>query len=139
MKFVINGTSGHGSLLHENTVGEKARILIDRIDDFRNEQIKELAKNPLIGYSDVTSINMTIMDGGILSNVVPTQVSLVYDVRLSINVDHAELEQMMRKWCKEAGGDITIEFEVKEPCIAPTSIDDTNLYWTKVKAACDEL
>lgn len=139
MKFVIKGTTGHGSLLLSNTVGEKTRILFDRIDDFRNEQIKELEKNPLIGYSDVTSINLTIMQAGILSNVLPSQAILYYDVRLSINVDHAAFEQMLKNWCEEAGGDISIDFEIKEPYIEASGIDDTNVYWTKVKAACDEL
>lgn len=93
----------------------------------------------MLGYSDVTSMNLTIMRGGVQSNVIPPQVTLAYDVRLSINVDHANFEQMLNQWCEEAGGDISIECEIKEPYIEPTPIDDTNIYWTKVKTACDEM
>lgn len=101
--------------------------------------MKELEKNPLLGYSDVTSMNLTIMRGGVQSNVIPPQLTLAYDVRLSVNVDHTQFEQMLNKWCEEAGGDISIEYEVKEPYIQPTAIDNTNPYWTNVKAACDEM
>lgn len=35
----------------------------------------------------------------------------------------------IRQWCVEAGGDIELEFEQKEPKVAPTKIDNTNPYW----------
>lgn len=139
VKFIINGTTGHGSLLLDNTVGEKARKLIDRIDDYRREQIKELEKNPLLGYSDVTSINLTIMDGGVQSNVIPPELTLAYDVRLSINVNHKQFETMLDTWCAEAGGNIKIDYEVKEPYIEPTLMDSSNVFWSKFKEACDEM
>ncbi|XP_063705608.1 aminoacylase-1-like isoform X3 [Culicoides brevitarsis] len=139
MKFVINGSAGHGSLLIPNTVGEKIRKLLDRVDDYRNSQMTLLEKNPFLGYSDCTSINLTLMEGGLQSNVIPSQATLVFDSRLSINTDHEEFEEMLNRWCAEAGGDITIEYEIKEPYVAPTPVDDSNIFWKHLKEACDEL
>lgn len=44
------------------------------------------------------------------------------------------------KWCEDAGGNIEIEFVLKEPRVAPTAIDETNPYWTAFKnTLVDEL
>lgn len=130
--FKCYGTTGHGALLHEKTAGEKIRFIIDRFMDYRSEQVKLLKDNPTLGVGDVTSVNLTILQGGVQINVVPTTLSVKFDVRLSINVDHDEFERMLRKWCEEAGGDIDLCFEAKRPKVPPTRIDDTNPYWIAI-------
>lgn len=93
--FKCNGTTGHGSLLHEKTAGEKIRHIIDRCMDYRAEQVKILKNNPELGVGDVTTLNLTILQGGVQINVVPMNLSASFDVRLSINVDHTEFEKMV--------------------------------------------
>lgn len=93
--FKCYGTTGHGALLHEKTAGEKIRFIIDRFMDYRSEQVKLLNDNPTLGVGDVTSVNLTILQGGVQINVVPTTLSVKFDVRLSINVDHDEFETMV--------------------------------------------
>lgn len=72
-------------------------------------------------------------------SVVPPQFKVTVDIRLAIDVDHVEFENMLKKWCKEAGGNIEIEYEQKEPRIEPTKIDESNIYWTAFKSAIDDL
>lgn len=52
------GTPGHGSLLLDNTAGEKIRFIIDRFMDFRAKE-KEKLKNPKLQLGDVTTVNLT--------------------------------------------------------------------------------
>ncbi len=94
--FKCNGTTGHGSLLHERTAGEKIRHIIDRCMDYRSGQVKLLKENPELSVGDVTTVNLTILQGGVQVNVVPTTLSAIFDVRLAINVDHDEFEKMVK-------------------------------------------
>lgn len=46
VEFVCEGTTGHGSLLHENTAGEKLRHILDQAFDYRETQAEKLKNNP---------------------------------------------------------------------------------------------
>lgn len=123
----------------ENTPGEKARILIDRLDDYRKQEKTKLKSNPQLSNADVTTVNLTILKGGVQSNVIPPQFTVVIDVRLAIDVDHVKFENMIKKWCEDAGGNIDIEYEQKEDYIEPTKLDSSNIYWLAFKEAVEEL
>lgn len=90
--FKFNGTTGHGSLLLKNTAGQKARYLIDRMMDLREAESLKLENNPQMTIGDVTTVNLTMMQGGVQSNVLPPQLTVIFDVRLALDVDHAEFE-----------------------------------------------
>lgn len=93
--FVCHGTTGHGSLLHENTAGEKMRTILDHMMDYRNEQKEKLKSNPEFTIGDVTTVNLTILSGGVQSNVVPSTLTALFDCRLAVDVDHNEFEEMV--------------------------------------------
>lgn len=95
MDFKCNGTSGHGSLLHERTAGEKIRHILDRFMDYRAEQVELLKNNPEFSIGDVTTVNLCILKGGVQSNVVPPAFGATFDVRLAIDVDHDAFEKMV--------------------------------------------
>jgi len=135
--FLINGKPGHGLQLFTGTVGEKAAVIMNKFNEFRQTQIELLKSKPSIGH--VTSVNLTKLRGGVQSNVVPPQVVLSYDIRLAVGVDHDAFMTMLNNWCEDAGGDIQIEFEQKEAAIEPTKLDDSNRYWLAFKEAIDEL
>lgn len=54
--------------------------------EFRASQEKRLKDNPELQIGDVTTINLTIVDGGVQSNVVPPLLTAVFDVRLSLDL-----------------------------------------------------
>ncbi len=93
--FKCSGTTGHGSLLHKNTAGEKVRILIDRMMDFREQEVRKLENNPDFTIGDVTTINLTVISGGVQTNVVPPLLTLGFDVRLAITQSHEEFENLV--------------------------------------------
>lgn len=92
---VCNGTTGHGSLLLKNTAGEKLRRFLDRIMDYRDDQAKKLENNPELTIGDVTTVNLTMMKGGVQGNVVPSSLTVFFDIRLDIGVDHSAFENMV--------------------------------------------
>ncbi|KAL0880830.1 hypothetical protein ABMA27_002014 [Loxostege sticticalis] len=133
------GQPGHGSLLLPNTAGEKLRYIIDQFMDLRKQQKKILDSDSKLTIGDVTSVNMTQIYGGVQSNVIPEKLTAVFDVRLAVTVDHTQFENMVKKWCKEAGEGVTYEFEQKNPNVECTKLDATNPYWIAFKTATDEM
>lgn len=88
---------------------------------------------------DVTSVNITKVNGGIQTNVIPSEYRMTADFRLALDVDHTEFEKQLKKWCEEAGGGIEIEFEQKQPKVPATKTDSTNPYYVAFKKAVDDL
>ncbi|XP_077862170.1 aminoacylase-1-like [Saccoglossus kowalevskii] len=81
------GNPGHGSRFIENTAAEKLQKVIDSFLAFREEQKKRLEKNVDLRLGDVTTVNLTKLQGGIAHNVVPVDFTASFDIRLSIDVD----------------------------------------------------
>ncbi|XP_049529285.1 aminoacylase-1A-like [Anopheles darlingi] len=137
--FNISGTPGHGSLLLKGTAGQKAHFIIDKLMRFREQEVKRLENNPDFTIGDVTTVNLTIMKGGVQENVVPPELTVCFDIRLAVNVNHLEFENQLLDWCREAGGGIELEYDQKCPYVKPTKLDDSNIYWVAFKQALDEL
>ncbi|XP_045474119.1 aminoacylase-1-like [Harmonia axyridis] len=133
------GQSGHGSLLMENTPGEKVAHILKRFYEFRKTQQKLLKDNPTWTIGDVTTINCTMMSGGVQSNVVPPEMIIVIDCRMPVTIDIQKWEETIHKWCAEAGSDIYITYSQKQPQVPVTKLDDSNPFWVAFKAATDEL
>lgn len=128
--FRCSGQGGHGSLLHRGTAGEKVRYVIDRMMDRRALEVARLdagAGRLLVG--DVTTVNLTVISGGVQTNVVPPEMTVGFDIRLALDVDHAQFEAWLQEICIGAGGGIDIRFESKKPKVAATPLDATNAYW----------
>lgn len=53
------GKPGHGSLLLENTAGEKVAYILKKVYEFRAAEKEKLQKNPALADGDVFSINLT--------------------------------------------------------------------------------
>nr|XP_012218382.1 PREDICTED: aminoacylase-1 isoform X2 [Linepithema humile] len=132
------GNPGHGSIMLDNTAGEKLRVIIDRFTDLRTVEKSKL-KDPKIKLGDVTSVNLTKIWGGVQTNVIPTDLTAMFDLRLAPTVDHEEFEATIKRWCEEAGPDVTYSFEEKNPKVENTKLDESNPFWIAFKKTCDEI
>lgn len=45
--------------------------------------------------AEICDVNLTILEGGSQSNVVPNEMKLTFDIRLAIDVDHDAFEQQV--------------------------------------------
>lgn len=138
-KLHCPGQTGHGALLLDNTAGEKVRYLMDKFSDFRCGEKKKLENDPKLTIGDVTTVNVTMLSGGVQPNVIPEEFVVGIDSRIAVTTNLNEWESMINSWCEEAGKDIWVEYIRKNPCIPVTKIDDTNIYWTTFQAAFEDL
>lgn len=53
------GQPGHGSLLLDNTAGEKVTRILQRFYEFREQEQKKLKENSSLTIGDVTTVNLT--------------------------------------------------------------------------------
>ncbi|VVC39297.1 Peptidase M20,ArgE/DapE/ACY1/CPG2/YscS, conserved site,Peptidase M20, dimerisation domain,N-acyl-L- [Cinara cedri] len=132
------GSPGHGSLLHESTAGEKLQYIINKFMNWREGE-KFRLKNSNLKIGDVTSINLTMLNGGCQINVVPPELSVSFDIRLSIELNTEAIEKLIKKWCEEAGEGVTFEFKEKMAFIEPTKINEENPWWITFKEECDKM
>ena len=123
----------------QDTAGESMHILLKKIYDFRKSQEKLLEDNPNLELGNVTSINVTKMSGGKQRNVLPAFIEITVDIRMALDVDLNEFEAMITDWTRACKRKVDIEFPTKEPFCAPTKVDETNIYWTGIKQALDEM
>ncbi|KAF5289254.1 hypothetical protein FQA39_LY15184 [Lamprigera yunnana] len=133
------GTPGHGSLLIENTAGEKVRYLLNKFYEFRTQEREKLRNNPTIHLGDVTSVNVTLIEGGVQANVIPEKFKITVDCRISNTLDIIEWESTINRWCKEAGEGVSIEYKQKQPQVPPTKIDNSNAFWVAMEKVALEL
>lgn len=138
LQIKCTGTPGHGSLLHKNTAGEKLQYIINKFMNWREHE-KLRMKNCKLDSGDVTSINLTKVNGGCQINVVPPELTVSFDVRLSIDVDVTTIEKTVKKWCEEAGEGVTMEFICKSAFIQPTLTGPENPWWVTFKNECDKM
>lgn len=90
-----SGTAGHGSLLLKNTASEKIHYLMTKFAEFRAKEVERLENSTDLTIGDVTTVNLTIMKGGVQTNVVPPLMTIIYDCRLAIDVSHIDFEEMV--------------------------------------------
>ncbi|KAK4872717.1 hypothetical protein RN001_014746 [Aquatica leii] len=135
-KFEVHcaGQPGHGSLLLDNTAGEKVQYLLNKFYEFRAAEKKKIQE---LQYTDhITTLNLTMIRGGVQANVIPPEFTIVIDTRVPVE-KFSDFEVQVNQWCKEAGTGVTIETIVKDDNAPNTSVDETNIFWTAFKSAID--
>lgn len=97
--FEFRGKSGHGSKLFDDTPGEKFNYVIGKLYEYRAEEKRKVEElNYPLG--NVTSINLTILKGGVANNVIPAELSATFDIRVSFNTEFDEFEQQVSLHCE---------------------------------------
>lgn len=133
------GNPGHGSRFIENTAAEKLRKVINNFLDFRGMEEKKLKSSGCLRLGDVTTINLTMLEGGVQFNVVPNEMKVGFDIRIAPTVDLVEMEERIKTWCADAGEDVTYEFVQKGTDQTLTSIDTADPWWNAFSTACESM
>lgn len=66
-----------------------------KLSELRNVEVKKLQNNTNLTIGDITTVNLTILNGGTQSNVVPPIFSATYDVRIANGVDLTLFQQQV--------------------------------------------
>uniref|UniRef100_A0A1B6H7Z7 N-acyl-aliphatic-L-amino acid amidohydrolase n=1 Tax=Homalodisca liturata TaxID=320908 RepID=A0A1B6H7Z7_9HEMI len=139
LTFICSGTPGHGSLLHDNTAGEKLAVVIQKLMEKRSEEKRKLKENPNLTLGDVISINLTMIEGGVQSNVLPPELKVVFDCRVNMDTDHEEFDEWLRDVCKEAGEGVTLLQPNKKKKVEPMVLDSGNPWWCVLKGEFEKM
>ena len=138
VKITCHGSPGHGSRFLENTAGEKAQKVINKLLEFRSQEKERLEANPELTLGDVTTVNLTLMEGGVQVNVVPDKFVLNFDIRITPKTNIVEFEEMLRGWLAEAGDDIDLEFIVKYADQTMTSTAPEDRWFSAIMKAVNK-
>ncbi|XP_072136836.1 aminoacylase-1B-like isoform X2 [Mobula birostris] len=130
------GSPGHGSRFIENTAGEKLRRVLNSFLDFREKEKKRLNQSACLTLGDVTTINLTSLNGGVAFNIVPDELTASFDIRIPPTVDLKAFEEQMKEWCQDAGEGVLCEFFQKNMNKKLTSIDQSDPWWSAFSNAC---
>ncbi|KAJ8258323.1 hypothetical protein COCON_G00173350 [Conger conger] len=128
------GSPGHGSRFVENTAAEKLHKIINSFLDFREQEKTRLNTSQCLTLGDVTTVNMTMVKGGVAYNVIPAEMDVTFDIRIPPTVNLQEFEKQIQRWCKEAGEGITYEFAQKHTNQDMTSTEDSDPWWKAFSA-----
>jgi aminoacylase len=136
--FNCTGNPGHGSQFIKDTAGEKIRYIIDKMMDFREEQKHLLESNPGLGLADVTTTNLTMLEGGVQHNVVPERLRVGFDIRVTPSTDLETFEAQLRRWAREAGDGVEVSFFNKWTDKTLTSVCADDPWFSAFKRATDK-
>lgn len=129
--------------------------------EFRKTQVEKMENDPTLEEGDITSVNLTIVNGGVLRNVIPATITAMFDIRLVPDFDLKAFEKQVccafqkmgcmrnsndsnirnllqiNDWCAEAGGGIGIEFEEKDDNgpNTVTHLNSDSKYWMAIQEA----
>uniref|UniRef100_A0AAY3ZY80 N-acyl-aliphatic-L-amino acid amidohydrolase n=1 Tax=Denticeps clupeoides TaxID=299321 RepID=A0AAY3ZY80_9TELE len=134
------GSPGHGSRFVENTAAEKLRSVINSFLDFREKEKHRLNTSECFTLGDVTTVNMTMLNGGVAYNVIPAEMDVSFDMRIppAVNLQVC-FEEQIKRWCREAGEDVTYEFAQKHMNQTVTSTDESDPWWHAFSCTCKSL
>ncbi|XP_043466015.1 aminoacylase-1-like [Leptopilina heterotoma] len=132
------GEAGHGSSLLNNTSAEKLRVIIDRFMDYRASE-KDKLKDPKVKNGNITSINLTMLKGGLQVNVVPDVLSAAFDIRIPPDMEvFKKFDKMIHTWFDEIGCKVEYIQKNNSIPVKGTKVDESNIYWVAFKKACDD-
>ncbi|XP_021957852.1 aminoacylase-1 isoform X1 [Folsomia candida] len=138
-RMTAKGKTGHASILHEDTAAEKIHKIINKLLGLREVEKARLKSNPNFDLGDVTSVNMTMLSGGLQPNVVPPELSVVFDMRITPHWKLDDMKKMLDDLCIEAGPEVSYDYIQHSNIIAQTALNDSNVWWTTFKSVTDSL
>nr|CAD2164329.1 unnamed protein product [Meloidogyne enterolobii] len=138
-KIICPGSPGHGSRFIENSAGPKLTSILQSVNNFREQQRKKLEENSdKLNLGDVTSINLSKVEGGVQTNVIPSEFVAYFDMRITPTDDFNTIEEMIKNWCKNAGKGVTYEFLQKGLCRKLTPTDSSDPWWNALTSVLKE-
>lgn len=132
------GHPGHGSRFIEDTAAEKLQSVLNSFLEYRGQELDRLKTCKTCQMlGDVTTVNLTGVEGGVQHNVVPDEFKAKFDIRVSPKTDMEDLEKKIDTWVKEAGENVTYEF-VQKGRPSETRIGDKSPWWVAFSGACKD-
>lgn len=75
--------------------GEQIAFMIKKFMEFRDEEIKKMENDSNLELGDVTTVNMTILNGDNRPSANGTPFKAVFDIRISVTLDTEKFEKQV--------------------------------------------
>ncbi|KAG9333845.1 hypothetical protein JZ751_009995 [Albula glossodonta] len=115
------------------------RRIIDSFLDFREKEKHRLNTSECLTLGDVTTVNMTMVKGGVAYNVIPAEMDVSFDMRIPPTVNLKAFEEQIQRWCSQAGEGITYQFAQKHDNQDVTCTEDSDPWWRTFSTTCKAL
>ncbi|CAF0814633.1 unnamed protein product [Rotaria sp. Silwood1] len=146
IEITIKGNTGHGSRLIDNTAAEKAQFIINEMLKYRTDAKERLEKSQTtdkpLQLGNITTINLTKMNGGVQINVVPDQYTLAFDCRIEPNNYDSFKEfvnDLIQRTPKENNEEIILNYAQDSGPLLLTDIEKPSWWLNGFKQTCEEM
>ncbi|KAL1924251.1 uncharacterized protein VTP21DRAFT_7286 [Calcarisporiella thermophila] len=143
LKLTATGNTGHGSQFIEGSATVKLSKVINKFLKYREEQEKllQVGVHPdgrKYTLGDVTTLNLTMLQGGVQVNVIPENAIAAFDIRITPRESLKNFRKMLNEWVLSEPG-VSYDFEHYSGENHFTALDDSNVWWNTLKNVCDEM
>ncbi|KFP29701.1 Aminoacylase-1, partial [Colius striatus] len=139
IKVKCMGSPGHGSSPAALPSFPPQHKVITSFLAFRESEKQRLKSDSSLTLGDVTSLNMTMLEGGVSFNVVPSEMAAGFDIRIPPTVDLKAFEEQVAAWCRAAGDGVTYEFHQKCMDQHITSTEESDPWWKAFSGVCRDM
>ncbi|CAF3873169.1 unnamed protein product [Rotaria sp. Silwood1] len=146
VEITVKGNTGHGSRLIENTAAEKAQFILNEMLKYRTESKERLEQSQTtdkpLQLGDITTINLTKINGGVQINVVPDQYTLSFDCRIEPNkYDSFKkfLNDLIQRTPKQHNDEIILKYAEDSGPLILTDIEKPSWWLNGFKKTCEEM
>ncbi|XP_013136871.1 PREDICTED: aminoacylase-1-like [Papilio polytes] len=139
LNVTLHGKSGHGSTITEDSAMEKLQRLLDITREFRRQQKKIMSSKEPTDYGSYSTLNVNIINGGVATNIIPSNVNLVIDMRLATSAQVSDVNAMIQSWIEQVGNDTEVSFIRKIEVSERTILDGSNPYWVALVSALRDM
>ncbi|KAJ8721437.1 hypothetical protein PYW07_002212 [Mythimna separata] len=135
------GVAAHGSSFPatNDTATGKCRNVIERFFAFRDEQYKIASTTQPSESGGYTSVNLNKLNAGTANNVIPSRVSLVFDIRLGTTVNEEYFSNLIDQFIAESGENINVTYISKNQQSPATIANSSNPYFQAIACAAKQL
>lgn len=137
--------TGHASRIPEggDTAVVKLLTVVNRLLAMREEQRALLESDPTLELGNVDTINLTRLGGGLAENIIPSELSAKFTMRLSARWTRNEAIQAVQRVCAEVGPGVQLfspYLGAEYGDVTPTTcLNPNNIWWTTFKGTCDRI
>ncbi|XP_045515651.1 aminoacylase-1A-like isoform X2 [Pieris brassicae] len=138
INMTFYGQGGHGSEIADKGVIKKLDYILKYTLQYQKEQKEVMARGNNAWLGRFTTMNINIIKTGIATNIMPSLVNVVIDMRLATDVSISDIQQMIDTWQNVTGPGTTVEF-LRRDEVSPATTLANNCYWNAMLEAAAEL
>ncbi|XP_063953237.1 aminoacylase-1-like isoform X3 [Lytechinus pictus] len=129
------GQPGHGSQFIQDTAAVKLQKVLTAFLNYRDQEEARAKKSGKLG--DVNTPNLTYLSGGVAKNVVPSNLTLLFDLRVSPDTTPEDMVKKLDELVAMGGSGVSYKL-LRKDISYTTPLGDDNAWWKTFKKACEK-